>query len=281
MAIKVILLDIDGTLTNSKKEITPKTKEALLKAQANGVVLVLASGRTQNGLKRYGEELDMYNNNGLFICCNGAEVVNVQTKEKIFKQCLSIEDGKAILEHLKKFDVVPMVASGEYMYTNDVFNNTIPFRGQPFNVMQYESRSNGYLLCEKKDLSAWCNEELPKILTFADPDYLQEHYKEMAEPFGHLSSMFTAPFYYEFTATGVDKTKAIKESLVKLGYSKDEMIAFGDAQNDKSMVEFAGIGVAMGNAVDELKAVADEVTASNEEDGIALSLYKHLPEIFN
>lgn len=122
---------------------------------------------------------------------------------------------------------------------------------------------------------------LNKILTAGDDVYLKEHYQEMMEPFKDtLSCMFTAPFYFEFTAKGVDKAKAIESVLIPRGYKKEEMIAFGDGQNDASMLEYVGTGVAMANAVDELKAVADEVTKSNEEDGIAYSLYKHMSEVF-
>ena len=277
--IKVILLDIDGTLTNSKKEITPKTKEALLKVQESGVQLVLASGRMANGLSKYAKELDMYNHNGLFVCANGAEVINCQTGEVLFKKAMTVKEGKAVLEHIKQFDIIPMIAKGEHMFTNDVFNNTIIWNDKPWNIMQYEARSNNYLLCEQRDLVEWCDFEITKILTFGQPEYLQEHYKEIGAPFDYLSHMFTAPYYYEFTAKGIDKTKAIQETIGKL-YKQDEMMAFGDAQNDQTMVKYAGIGVAMGNAVDSLKEVANEITLSNEDDGIAYSLYKHFPEVF-
>lgn len=76
------------------------------------------------------------------------------------------------------------------------------------------------------------------------------------------------------------KTKAIRTTIEKLGYTADDMIAFGDAQNDSTMVQYAGIGVAMGNATEELKAAADYVTASNDEDGIAKALYHFLPELY-
>lgn len=106
------------------------------------------------------------------------------------------------------------------------------------------------------------------------------HYKEMMEPFkDSLSCMFTSPFYFEFTAKGIDKGNAIKSILHKINITSDEMIAFGDAQNDKTMLEYCGIGVAMGNAVEELKEIADEITLSNNEDGIAYSLMKHIPEL--
>ena len=115
--------------------------------------------------------------------------------------------------------------------------------------------------------------ELNKILVAGQPEYLQKVWKQMATPFeGELSSMFTAPFYYEFTPLGVDKTRALSETFATLGIDRSEVIAFGDAQNDQSMIEWAGTGVAMGNAVDEVKAVADYVTLSNNDDGIAAAL---------
>lgn len=279
MTIKIIALDIDGTLFDSTKKITPKTHDVLLKAQEKGAVLVLASGRPTAGLTAIAKSLEMEKHHGLLVCFNGAKVVDVQTGETLFNQALTVEEGKAVLEHIKKFDVVPMIDKDEYMYVPDVFNNTIFYKGEDFNVMKYESRSNNYILCEKPDLAAFVDFPLNKILTFGQPEYLQEHYKELAEPFPQLSSMFTSDFYYEFTSPGIDKTKALKTVFDKLGYSNEDMIAFGDAQNDKSMVEFAKIGVAMGNATDELKAIADYVTLSNDEDGIAAALYHFMPEL--
>ena len=106
---------------------------------------------------------------------------------------------------------------------------------------------------------------LNKILTTSDPEYLQEHYQDMMEPFKDtLSCMFTGDFYFEFTAQGIDKAKALDTVLIPMGYKKEEMIAFGDGHNDASMVKYAGVGVAMENAVQALKDIADEVTLSNE-----------------
>lgn len=279
MDIRLILLDIDGTLTNSRKEITPRTKEILLKAQASGITLALSSGRPENGLYKFARELEMDTHNGLFICYNGARVLNCQTGEVYFNQAMSIEEGKAVLRHLKNFDAVPIINKDKYMYVEDVFNSHIDYDGEKFNVLSYEVRGNGFMLCEKQDLEDFADFELNKILTYASPEYLALHYKEMAAPFeGRLNMMFTSPFYYEYTALGIDKAKAIETALIPLGYKKENMIAFGDAQNDISMLKLAGIGVAMGNAVDEVKAIADEVTTSNNDDGIAVVLEKHLPD---
>lgn len=280
MAIRVIIMDIDGTLLNDKKELTEKTKAVLLNAQRQGALLVLASGRPTSGLRALAKELEMDQHHGLFICFNGAKVIDCQSDEVLFNQAMSVEDSKAILEHLKKFKARPMFDKGEYMYVNDVFDNYITYKGEPFNVMKYESRSNNYLLCEKRNLAAFVDFEINKILTYGDPEYLQAHYQEMMEPFkDRLNCMFTADFYFEFTAKGIDKAKALDSVLIPMGYHRDEMIAFGDAQNDKTMIEYVGHGIAMENASAELKAVADDITLSNNHDGIAAALLKYMPEI--
>ena len=274
--IKTILLDIDGTLTNDKKVITPKTKEALLAAQEKGVRLALASGRPDMGLYKWAKELKMDTHHGIFICYNGAKVVDCESGEELFSQSLSREEARAVLTHLKQFDITPIIARDEYMHTTNVFGCTIEYKGAPFNVVEYESRGNNYILCEHKDLAEWVDFPVEKILTAASPEYLRANYEEMQKPFKDgLSCMFTGDFYFEYTAQGVNKAKAIEAAYTKLGITKEEMIAYGDAENDLPMLTYVGCGVAMGNAVDAVKAAADEVTLDNNSDGIAVSLEKH------
>ncbi len=274
--IKTILLDIDGTLTNDKKVITPKTKEALLAAQEKGVRLALASGRPDMGLYKWAKELKMDTHHGIFICYNGAKVVDCESGEELFSQSLSREEARAVLTHLKQFDITPIIARDEYMHTTNVFGCTIEYKGAPFNVVEYESRGNNYILCEHKDLAEWVDFPVEKILTAASPEYLRVNYEEMQKPFkDRLSCMFTGDFYFEYTAQGVNKAKAIEAAYTKLGITKEEMIAYGDAENDLPMLTYVGCGVAMGNAVDAVKAAADEVTLDNNSEGIAVSLEKH------
>lgn len=278
--IKIIMMDIDGTLLNSQKKISPKTKAVLMKAQELGIRLILASGRPTTGLIALGEELKMDQYQGLFVSYNGSKVVDYKTKKTLFNQPLSIAEGKAVLEHIKKFKVYPMIDKDQYMYVNNVFADPIHLSGKPFNVIQYESRGGNFLLCEKADLADFLDYEVNKILTAGEPDYLKGVYQEMMEPFKEsLNCMFTADFYFEFTAKGIDKAKALDIVLKPMNYQQSEMIAFGDGMNDISMVEYAGIGVAMGNAVAELKNCANYITKTNDEDGIAEALYQYIPDL--
>ena len=279
--LKVVIMDVDGTLYNSEKQISEKTKQALTKVQDQGIKLILASGRPTSGLIHLGQELDMHRHNGLFVSYNGSMVIDCETMEPLFNQPMSIKDGKAVLEHMKKFNVYPMIDKEEYMYVNNVFA-PFQFKGSPFNVIEYESRGGGFLLCEKEDLADFLDYETNKILIAGEPPYLQEVYQEMMEPFKDtLSCMFTGPFYFEFTAKGIDKAKALDSVLKPMGYNQDELIGFGDGMNDLSMLNYCGTAIAMANAVDEVKSAATYITTSNDEDGIAKALYKYFPEVFN
>lgn len=278
MGIRAIAMDMDGTLLNSKKQITPKTKEMLLKAQKAGIILILASGRPTPALMDFARELCMDENHGLLVSYNGSQVTDCQSGSVLFNQAMSVEESRAVLEHLKKFDRVrPMIDRGEYMYVNNVYDNMIHLDGKEINIIERESRGGNFLLCEKRDLAAFVDFPVNKILTAADPEYLQEHYQEMIAPFQDtLNGMFTARFYYEFTAKGIDKAKALDAVLPTVGIGREELVAFGDAQNDASMIRYAGLGIAMENAVPELKAIADEITGSCDNDGIAYALERCL-----
>lgn len=277
MNIKAIILDIDGTLYNSQKMISERTKKALLDIQNRGTKLVLASGRPISNMEHIMHELEMDKHHGLIVAYNGASVMDCETKEIVYNKTMSALEAKSVLNHLKNFNLIPMIAHEGVMYVNDVFSGMIQYNGKQINIIEYESRGGKYTLCEKRDLAEFVDFPLNKILIAGDPDYLKENHSKVSEPFvGNLSSMFTAAFYYEFTAQGVDKANALHEVLVPMGILPEETISFGDGQNDLSIIRFAGLGVAMGNAVDELKNAADEVTLSHDEDGIAHIIERYL-----
>ncbi|MGX7262950.1 Cof-type HAD-IIB family hydrolase [Enterococcus crotali] len=275
MDVKAIVLDIDGTLLNDEKKMTEQTKETLITAQQNGIKVILASGRPTPGMLKYVEDLKMDQYNGMIVSYNGAHVLDVSSQKELFSQPLSIESSKSILEHLKQFDVKPMIAKDGYMYVNNVFDGMLDLGSSDglFNIIEYESRGGNFQLCEKTDLAAFVDFPLHKILVAAQPEYLQEHWQNILAPFENsVSGMFSAPMYFEFTDQGIDKANALEQTLKPLGIHPEHIISFGDGHNDLSLINYAGMGIAMGNAVTELKNAANKITASNNEEGIAKAL---------
>lgn len=275
--IQAILLDLDGTLLNDQKMISPKTKETLLSLQANGVKVVLASGRPKRGIEPFATELKLAQYGGLIVSSNGACVTDATTGETLFEQAIDRDVARAILDHLGDFDVIPMLNDETYMYVNDVFSGMLELNGKPFNIIEYESRGGRFQLREEPRLADAITFPVYKILVAGQPDYLQANAEEMSRPFNEqVTGMFTANMYYEFTDYGIDKARALDHVFQQVGIARDQTIAFGDGHNDRSMLEYAGISVAMDNAVDAIKAIATDVTRSNNEEGIALHLARYL-----
>lgn len=277
MGIKAIVLDMDGTLLTSEKKISPKTKEALLDAQKNGVKVILASGRPTLGMWEAARELELAENNGFILSYNGSMVTDCTTNEVLFNQPMSIETGQAMLNHLKQFDVIPMIVKDTHLFVNDVYNFIEGMLDEPFNVIKYEAEIGTFKLCEMDDLAAFADFPLNKILVAGHPDYLEAVHKDIHTPFADTATgVFSAPFYFELTAKDISKAHALHTVLASSGIKAEEVISFGDSQNDRSIIDYAGIGVAMGNATDEIKGAADHITLSNDEDGIAVALEKFL-----
>lgn len=277
MIIKAIVLDIDGTLLNTGKIISEKTKQALIAAQEKGIKVILASGRPTTGMLELAEQLEMTKYEGFLVSYNGARVTDCLTKEVLFNQAMSIETGQAILEHLKNFDVIPMIDKEDYLYVNDVYSGMLDLPDGAFNIIEYEARGGNFKLSEIDDLAAFATFPINKILIAAQPEYLQKIAPALHAPFDEIvTAAFSAPFYFEFTDKGIDKAKALNTVFPEMGIHSENIIEFGDGHNDRSIIEYAGIGVAMGNAVDALKEIADDVTLSCDEDGIAAGLEKYL-----
>lgn len=266
---KMIALDLDGTLNNDAKEITPKTREALLKVQAQGVTVVLASGRQAPGLQREAEALDLAKHHGLLLSYNGGRIEDATTHEILFDKSLPNALAVRFLRHLEKFSVSPVVDNGKAILTTCAYNYKVQDESRN-NNMAVEIVDNIADAVEAQGVSP------AKILTAAQNETLVPLLPYIREGFTEeMDFVQSAPWFYEGTAKGVSKSESLRRVCERLGIAPAKVMAFGDAQNDMSMLDFAGYGVAMGNACEELKAMADEVTLSNNEDGIAVSLAKH------
>lgn len=266
-SIKMIAMDVDGTLVNEKRDITPETYQALLNAQAQGIILVIASGRPTTGLIDFARQLKMHENKGYIVSYNGSSILNCQTNEILFNQPLEAHEIKEIIQHLKPFDVYPMVDDGKTLYVDD----------SETYKLDYEVEGSKYQLSIVDNLYEHIDFTSNKVLVSGQPEILQQHFDAMRAPFtDRLSIAFSAPFYVEFTAQGVDKGNALEILATQLGLSADQVMAFGDGGNDLSMIQYAGLGIAMENATPALKEAAKYITSSNEDEGIAKALHHYL-----
>ena len=263
MGIQLVAMDLDGTLNNDKKKITPKTHRALMEAQQRGVRLVLASARPSPGLYKERDALRLQDHGGILMSYNGGRIVQAATGEVLFETAMDLEQTRQILRQLENLPVTPILDDGRQFYVTDR-------RG--FKV-DYECKNNNMKCTEVENLADFLPFAPIKILMSVEPAFLPRVQAQIAALLPDtLTVVQTAPFYLEIIPKTINKGQGIWEICRVLDIPAEKVIAFGDAQNDIPMLEAAGIGVAMGNATESVKAAADYVTASNNQDGIAAAL---------
>lgn len=273
MKKKVLILDIDGTLTNSKKEITPKTLQALLDIQEMGHTIVIASGRPTHGVKWIADALKLEQYGGYVLCFNGARIVNVKTNEIVFQQCFPKECIAPLYEYAKAHGMGLVTYEGDKVITGTRIDK----------YMEFEAGLNYMQLTEVDDFVAYVDFDVNKCLFTAEEEQAPELERELAEKYkGVLSIYRSEPFFIEAMPPGVDKAASLERLFQAIGVDKADTVACGDGFNDMSMIKYAGVGVAMANAQDEVKTVADMVTKkSNDEDGLLEVLEKYFGEGIN
>ncbi len=262
----IIALDLDGTLTNSEKNITPRTFDALMKAQREGVRLVLASGRPTFGIAALANQLQLADYAGYVLSYNGGRIIDWCEKTVIFSQVVDQKLVPILYDFAEKAQL-PIVTylpdailasknEGEYLAEEARINGMPVVVAQNFveEAMQIAGGSTKFLIPGEPELLIQLESDMKAALS------------EQMEVFR------SAPFFLELPPKGIDKAQSLQRLLTHLGLERESLMAFGDGFNDLSMIQFAGQGVAMANAVEEVKSIADFVTTSNEEDGIAHAL---------
>lgn len=263
MKYKLIALDLDGTLKDSHNQITSKTKEALITLQKQGVKIVLASGRPTAGLRHEAKELLLDQFGGYLLSFNGARVASAKTNETIYEQTLTIEEAKLAYQRAKEFNMSCMTYKNDMIYTEDIDDEYVCVEAKINDI-------------GKKQVSSFIDileDPIHKVLLTGKPEYVASIEEEFKKPFGDSLSIYrSAPYFLEVMAQNIDKAASLHRLATTLGIKQEEVIAFGDGYNDLSMIEYAGLGIAMGNAVEGVKERAQIITKTNDEDGIAYTL---------
>lgn len=269
MGYEMIVLDLDGTLTNRDKVITPRTKTALMEAMEQGKKVVLASGRPTYGVMPLARELKLAEYGGYILAYNGGVIMDCQTEELVFSRMLPVEANHRIIELALKNRVDFLTYDGEVILTSNEEN---PYA-------KIESGINHLRLhqLEIDEFFARVDFAVPKFLFVDDGDYLASVEPKVKAALGKNFSVYRSePYFLEILPQGVDKAQSLERLLEVTGIKREEMIACGDGYNDLSMIKFAGLGVAMENGVLPVRKAADYITASNNEDGVGLVVEKFM-----
>lgn len=266
--IKLIAIDIDGTLVNSKKEITHRVKEVIQRAQSLGKKIVICTGRPLSGAQRYLDELGSNDQDDQFVISYNGAVAESTSGKVLFKRELSYEDYIELEVISRKLGLHFHAVGLDRIYTANrdlgyytIYNSRIVNLGISYRTQE-----------EMKNIP------IIKCMYVDEPNYLDEKIKsslfKVVESRVTLSK--TEPFYYEATAANTTKATGLEVLCKHLHITQNEVMALGDQANDLPMLQYAGIGIAMGNAVEVTKKGADQVTLDCDHDGVAVAIDKML-----
>ena len=271
MAIKLVAIDIDGTLINDQQQITPQTVAALKKASAAGVKVVLCTGRPMTGVEAYLEELGVAGKDDEYVISFNGGLAQSTSGNVIVNHSISFDDYADWENYCLKQKVHSQIETRDYIYTTnqDLSKYTIYESGLVSMPVRYRSLDE---MSRQRD-----HYIIAKAMMVDEKDVIDIALANLPQDLrDRFSIVRSEDFYLEFMHPSASKGKTLKTLSDRLGIKQNEVMALGNAQNDNSMIEFAGIGVAMGNSVPETLKIADVTVAANNHDGVAAAVTKYV-----
>lgn len=264
---KVLAFDIDGTLTNSQKVITDATKNVIFKAAEKGCKIVIASGRPLQGLLDFAKELKLAENSGYILALNGGKIISCIDGSVIVDKKVPMRYYKEIYDLSKMHGVNLLTYEGDSVISEDIDDE----------YLNVETRICKLGKIKVPNLYERLNFEVNKFLMTGPGEYLAEVEKDVYEKLHDRMDVYRSePFFLEILPKNVNKATALEQLIGILGVNREELMTFGDSYNDLTMIQYAGFGVAMGNAKDVIKENADYIAPSNDEDGIVEVINKFI-----
>lgn len=266
MAIKLITIDIDDTLVNTAKQVTPRVKAALQEATAQGIKVVLTTGRPLPGVQEYLDELGLNHQDDQYAITYNGGVVQTTNGEELGGKELAYSDYLRLREVADELGAYLQVETIDAAYTSakeinywasrENFLIKMPLIIKPVDEMDPNDHYVKFMFIgDEADIDSW-RDALPA-------DVKEAYY-----------IVKSTPQHLEFMHKDATKGSGLLTLAAKLGIDRSETMALGDQQNDVTMIEAAGLGVAMGNAVPEVKAVADVETTTQNADGVGVAVEK-------
>ncbi|EHI70216.1 Cof-type HAD-IIB family hydrolase [Streptococcus ictaluri] len=269
--IKLIATDLDGTLYNTEKIVSDDNKKALLAAKQKGVKVVITTGRPLKAIGNLLEELQLHDSDDYSITFNGG-LIQRNTGEILDKRFLTFDDVKTIWQALDEVGL-----------PTDIISD-----GQVYSIPSSDGRHSQYRLANPMldFIEVSSISELPvdgiynKIVTVTDPDYLDQQIEKLSPLiFDKFEAFKSRDIIFELMPKGIDKAFGLSLLCQHLGFEAKDVMAMGDEANDFSMLEWAGLGVAMANGVEGAKAIADAVTTrTNDQSGVAEAVRHYILE---
>lgn len=272
MEYKLICMDMDGTLLNDKKEVSERSKKAINKAHELGVKVVIATGRIFVSAEFYGDIIGV---KAPIIASNGAYVREKDSDKAIYEKGLGYENYQLVIDLLKKYDIVPHFYTEDTIYTEKLIHSSLTYKNAnktlPVNrQVKIEVVDDWNKLFKEK------NPRIIKVMAGGDEGKTIEEAKAEFIKLNKFQVVSSMKNTFEVMAKTTSKGNALKKICDYYGIDRNEIISIGDNENDISMIEFAGLGVAMGNAEQAVKNIADYITTTNEEDGVAKVIEKYI-----
>lgn len=255
---KMLVLDLDDTLLRDDYSISDRNKQMLLKAQQQGVKVVLASGRPTPAMLRYADELNLAEYDSYMISFNGGVVTSMKNNEVLFETSLTRDE----IHSLHDFSIENNVHIITYS-DKGVISETHS------EYIDVELKLTGIPHHKVPSFKSEVTSSAVKCILLEHPDYLKEVETKLKAERTDLSVARSKPFFLEVMPQGIDKAASIDRLARKLGIDQQEVIAVGNAGNDLTMVQYAGLGIWVDNVSDDLRHHADYIVASNENDGVA------------
>lgn len=268
--LKVIALDMDGTLLTASQEVLPYTREVLMNLQEKGVSLVLASGRDIDSLQKIGQKLNLneYNQNG-YICLNGLEIYDSKLNQLHQEQKLQFKDAVILSELAKEHSIDMILFFKECLYIMD-FGETGITEHHFMTSKKEKTRNIHHIPLE-------LFKDLRKVAFIQEASFINEIVPILQQNYNHQFDICKVePDWVEINPHGMNKGTALMKYAQIKDISINHIFAFGNGENDIEMLKIAGKGIAMDNSFDSVKEIADDVCGDNEHDGIGLYLKKYL-----
>ena len=266
MKYKLLVLDVDGTILNSERKITQRTMMTLRKVQSIGIKVALASGRPTYGLLTLARAIDLGTHGGYIISYNGAQVISAQDGEILFARSIDPQMVPYLEKKAAKTGMTMAYYDGDEVVSTDITNP---------HVVD-EAQMNGMKLRQVEQISMVVEDWPSEVMLFSDHeeelDSLESHMQRHLN--GVMDTIHSNPYMLEVVGYQVGKSYAMSALVQMLGIEMEEVIAIGDGTADVNMIQMAGTGIAMANAVESVRRCADYTTLSNDEDGAALAIEK-------